>query len=360
MNNRCSCKNVFILVMTSLWLLPSCDSQDEELQIILQPNYPVAEYCPASIVLTCSPGEEFNFAGSSQDELMAEYYALASILKNNGIQVYDVRDYDSPSDEGFRNLFSFRDMHSMVYVRDPIVATARGIVVGKMKNPVRSKEPDLMVRRLHALAITPIYQLQGENACLEGGDFLPCGSTCFIGCGIRTNKEAINELMQADAFGVDTVVVVNDKGSNPREMHLDTYFNIIDRDLMTLTWNRYDAKPDDEDFLSVDVYVRPSGSQPYVLTISHQPLLGFLHAHGISVIRIDEVDSLLLGGNYLCIGPRHIIASESLTSAFYDAMSENSVKVERIPTTNLRTGKGGIHCATQVISRAGRNKDSIF
>ena len=337
------------LLVSALWLT-ACQHEDESAPVDFN-HYPVAEYHKARLVLVCEPGEEFRFEGSLREGIAAEHHALVNLLNRNGIETYNLRSSTSDSYHDAATGKTWSDLPSCVYVRDPLITTPRGLVIGKMKKAGRQGETNLEVHALHALGVSAIYRIQSEDAILEGGDYLPMGTFCLIGCGERTNLAAVKELMQADVLAVDTVVVVNDRSGNSLEMHLDTYLNAIDRDLMTLTIDRYDAKSEDDEFLSVDIYTRPSGSQPYVKTVSHQPLLSFLQAHGISVIRIGKVDASLLGGNYLCIGPRHIIASESLTATFYDAMSENGVKVERIPTNNLRTGKGGIHCATQVISR---------
>ena len=353
MKIRYSCLLVLVVCLCA------CEHDDEDAQQIIIRSYPAEEYQQALFTLVCEPGDEFRFAGSSKEGVTAEHHALVNLLKRNGIETYDLRSAASDGHDDATTGIDWSAFPSCVYVRDPLIATPRGLVIGKMRNKGRQGETELTVHALHNSGLSAIYRIQSDKAILEGGDYLPMGTYCLIGCGERTNMAAVEELMQADVLGVDTVVVVNDRSGNSREMHLDTYLNAIDRDLMTLTADRYDADAEDEDFLSVDIYARPPGSQPYVLTVSRQPLLGFLNAHGISIIRIGNVDSFLLGGNYLCIGPRHIIASENLTPAFYDAMSENNVKVETIPTDNLRTGKGGIHCATQVISRAEETRNLI-
>ena len=47
-------------------------------------------------------------------------------------------------------------------------------------------------------------------------------------------------------------------------MHLDTYFNVIDKDLCTMCYNRYDAKDiNDINYLTMDMYVRPSATAEY-------------------------------------------------------------------------------------------------
>ncbi len=330
--------------LACLFCMTSCDSHDDDGYITVL-TFPTAEYGFARTVLMCEPGEEFDFAGSSKAEVQSEHRALANRLRQEGIEVLEMR----PSVR--ESTATHSDSHSIVYVRDPILCTPCGLVAGKMCNELRSEEPELVCACLCKYGQMPVYRIQSEGAILEGGDYLPMGTFCLIGCGVRTNLTAIKELMQADVLGVDTVVVVNDRSGNMREMHLDTYLNAIDQDLMTLTCERYDAGEEDEEFLSVDVYVRQHGSRPYTKAFSGQPLLTFLNGRGIHIIRISEFDTLMLGGNYLCIGPRHIIASEGLSAEFYNTLTEYGVKTDVTPTVNIRTGKGGIHCVTQVISR---------
>lgn len=337
-------RKLSLYFLAFLFCMTSCDHHDDDRHISVSPFH-TAEYGFARTVLMCEPGEEFDFAGSSKVGVLSEHRELASKLRQVGIEVLEMRPSIDES-PGTQNIG-----HSIVYVRDPIICSPCGLVVGRMSNKMRSTEPELACAFLRKYGQEPVYRIQSEESVLEGGDYLPMGSFCLIGCGKRTNMAAVRELMQADVLGADTVAVVNDRSGTPREMHLDTYLNAIDHDLMTLTCDRYDAAEGDEDFLTADVYVRRHGTHQYVQAVSNQPLLTFLNARGIHVVRINKIDALMLGGNYLCIAPRHIIASEGLTAEFYHALTELGVQIDTTPTDNLRTGKGGIRCATQVIAR---------
>lgn len=47
---------------------------------------------------------------------------------------------------------------------------------------------------------------------LEGGDFFPAGKDlCFIGVGLRSNAEAVEQLLREDLFGTTRVAVVRDE-----------------------------------------------------------------------------------------------------------------------------------------------------
>ena len=46
---------------------------------------------------------------------------------------------------------------------------------------------------------------------LEGGDFCPASADlCFVGVGLRSNMEAVSQLMDQDLFGCRRVAVVRD------------------------------------------------------------------------------------------------------------------------------------------------------
>lgn len=114
----------------------------------------------------------------------------------------------------------------------------------------------------------PIVAELPKICMLEGGDYVPAGKIiawiilsieiavflklkrirsvnnfCFylgdisyIGCGIRTNQEAIDYLMEKDLFGSHKVAVVKDLFDRCQDrMHLDTYFNIVDNKTCVLS-----------------------------------------------------------------------------------------------------------------------------
>ena len=337
-------RKLSLFLLVCLFCMASCNGYDDDGQVGAL-AFPKAEYGFARTVLMCEPGEEFDFAGSSKDGALSEHRALANILRQEGIEVLEMR----PSVREYLGAQS-RD-RSIVYVRDPILCTPSSLVVGRMSNELRSAEPEQALAFLRKFGQMPVYRIHSEGAVLEGGDYFPFGNLCFIGCGLRTNQEAVDELMKADVLGADSIVVIRDRWHQQREMHLDTYLNIIDRDLMTLTCDRFDATPDDGAFLTADVYVRRAGFGNYDKVLADTPLLGFLQGLGVEVLRIGKYDTATLGGNFLCIAPRHIIASDDLSEAFVETLRRHRVAVESSPAGNLRTGGGSIHCATQVISR---------
>ena len=155
--------------------------------------------------------------------------------------------------------------------------------------------------------------------------------------------------MDADAFGHDTNAVVNDHKWWQMQMHLDTYFNIIDKDLCTLVESRYYAKEGEPEWVTVDLYTRESGEKEYTLTRKDVPFVEFLKERGFTIIPINEKDELHYANNFLTIAPRHIMAVGNQSEELQRNLKNHGVKVEWIPLETLIKGYGAAHCMTQVI-----------
>jgi len=66
----------------------------------------------------------------------------------------------------------------------------------------------------------------------------------FICEGLRSNKEAISQLLDNNLFEKEYVVVVKDKWKDQQQMHLDTFFNILSKDKVLLADNRINPPND--------------------------------------------------------------------------------------------------------------------
>ena len=132
-------------------------------------------------------------------------------------------------------------------------------------------------------------------------------------------------------------------------MHLDTYFNCIDRDLVTLSANRYKAGADSSQYLTVDVYERLDGKN-YVRTVEGASFVDYLeNTLKVKVIPISRPDELNYANNFLTIGPRRIMAVAGQSEELQKAFADNGVNVTWIPLPNLTRGYGAAHCMTQIL-----------
>ena len=262
-----------------------------------------------------------------------------------------VKLYNSGNNTGFEAVYTHSPLMNLYFTRDQSITTPRGHIISKMNSVQRAAETQIVSLCYELMGVEPILSITGDGR-LEGGDYLRGGTISYIGCGMRTNIEAIKQIMNADAFGHDTVAVVNDHKWWQLQMHLDTYFNIIDKDLCTLVESRYYAKKGDPEWVTVDLYTRKPGAKEYALTQKEIPFVEFLKKRGFKIIPIKPEDELHYANNFLTIAPRHIMAVGNQSEELQKALSENGVKVEWIPLETLIKGYGAAHCMTQVIKVA--------
>ena len=260
--------------------------------------------------------------------------------------------YKTGTNTGYEAQYVQNPLMNLYFTRDQSITTPRGHVICNMNSLQREPEADIISLCYAHLGLKPILRIQDEGR-LEGGDYLPAGTLSFIGCGMRTNDEGIRQLMDADAFGHDTVVVVRDHKFWQMQMHLDTYFNIIDNDLCTLTSSRLNAQKDDPEYVTCDLWVRAPGTKKYTLLQKERSFVEFLQDR-FEIIPIDSEDEMHYANNFLTIAPRHIMAVGGQSKALQQRFAIAGVKVEWIPLESLIDGYGAAHCMTQVIKRQTR------
>ena len=259
-----------------------------------------------------------------------------------------VKLYNTANNTGVEAVYTHSPLMNLYFTRDQSITTPRGHIIAQMNSTQRADETQIVALCYEQLGVKPILTITGDGR-LEGGDYLRGGTISYIGCGMRTNLDAIEQIMRADAFGHDTVAVVNDHKWWQMQMHLDTYFNIIDKDLCTLVESRYQAKEGDPEWVTVDLYTRKPGEKDYTLSQREIPFVEFLEQRGFSIIPIKLEDELHYANNFLTIAPRHIMAVGNQSRELQRALAKHGVKVEWIPLETLIKGYGAAHCMTQVI-----------
>ena len=251
---------------------------------------------------------------------------------------------------GYEAQYIQNPLMNLYFTRDQSITTPRGHIICNMSSKQRAPETEIINLCYEHLGLKPILHVAGDGR-LEGGDYIPAGNISLIGCGMRTNDEGIRQLIEADAFGHDTVVVVRDHKLWQMQMHLDTHFNIIDKDLCTMVSSRLNAHPGDPEYNTCDIWARKPGTKEYALWKQDQPFVEYIRGRGFQIIPIDYDDEMHYANNFLTIAPRHIMAvggqSEELQQRFRDA----GVNVEWIPLESLIDGYGAAHCMTQVLQR---------
>ena len=372
---------IIMLFLVLIGIMGCSDDTNEtvgERIVPIEVSSPQAEYDPAKIILMHTPGNEM--VGSygrtkyfDVEAMQEEHLQYMNCLRGNGIQVYELTDVlemmpmnalRAIAQKMFTQDVSGLDKKALIrymiekpplkglyFTRDQSISTPRGQIICKMTLPHRKYEPDLIKLSYQYLGNRVIYTISGEDARMEGGDYLPFGTLSFIGEGLRTNRAAILELLDADVVGHDTIVVVKDALHDSKEMHLDTYFNIIDKDLVTMSASRLAAQAGESNYVGIEMYAREPGTRPYHELETDESLVTFLQKRGVTIIPVASADQERFACNFLCIAPRHIIARQGLSSDFADQMEAHDVQVEWVKLDELVEGTGAAHCMTQVISR---------
>ena len=261
-----------------------------------------------------------------------------------------VRLTKTDNNTGYEAQYIQNPLMNLYFTRDQSITTPRGHVICNMNSSQRAPETNIIEMCYRYMGLNPILRISGEGR-LEGGDYIPAGNVSFIGCGMRTNDEGIRQLMEADAFGHDTVVVVRDHKLWQKQMHLDTHFNIIDKDLCTMVSSRLNAKPGDPEYNTCDIWVRKPGTLKYSLWKKDLSFVQYIRGRGFDIIPIDVDDEEHYANNFLTIAPRHIMVVGGQSAALQKRFSDAGVHVEWVPLDNLIDGYGAAHCMTQVLRR---------
>jgi arginine deiminase len=254
---------------------------------------------------------------------------------------------------GFVATYEANPIMNLYFMRDQMITTAKGIVLGKMSSEQRAPETEVVKLALSNLGphgIKPILEVSGDGR-LEGGDFIPAGDTAFIGEGLRTNAAAIRQMLDAQVFGSRWVVVVKEKWHNQEQMHLDTYFNIADKNLAMLVQSRVDAagRQSGDKLLKCDVYELKDGKyQPIGTDLD---FVSYLKQKGFQIVPVPDEDQKRYGVNFLTTAPRTIAAVAGQSPEYQRRLEKAGVKVSWMDFSNLRRGYGAAHCMTQVFRR---------
>ena len=190
-----------------------------------------------------------------------------------------VRLFPTDNNTGVEAEYIHHPLMNLYFTRDQSITTPRGHILCRMNSAQRAPETEIIDLCYRHLGVEPVLRITGEGR-LEGGDYIPAGTIALIGCGMRTNEEGIRQIMEADAFGHDTIVVVHDHKRWQMQMHLDTHFNIIDRDLCTMVSSRLNARPGEPEFNTCDIYARAPGTNPYSLQQKEVPFVEYMRVVG--------------------------------------------------------------------------------
>jgi arginine deiminase len=241
---------------------------------------------------------------------------------------------------------------SPYYTRDPLITTREGVVITQLRLGKRRPENDIAAHVLESLGIAPIYRVTGDGT-LEGGDFIPCGDFVLQGQGLLTNAEGVRQCLAHRVYGQVEVAVVKDPRDNMDEMHLDTYFAMLDKNLAACVETRLSGPEEPE----VDVWQpqQPHGDgdgDKYDYKLARTMLFSaYLEEKGIHVIPFSKTEQDNFAANGLLIAPRKLIGVTRAGQPFEQRLRAAGVETHFIAFDALTGGYGGPHCSSQVILR---------
>lgn len=143
-----------------------------------------------------------------------------------------------------KNRYSLQPLHNFLFTRDASMSLWENILMGRMANKVREREPLILEKifKEHPFFNTSIHNVLRDtkntailnHATIEGGDLLVAREdVLIIGTGNRTSTQGIDfiiEMIKAMKTGLKHIIVQELPSEPESFIHLDMTFTFLDRD----------------------------------------------------------------------------------------------------------------------------------
>lgn len=209
------------------------------------------------------------------------------------------------------NITKRQPLSNLYFMRDQQFVTDSGIVLCRLAKPARRRET--IVTKFfweNVMGLSLLHEIE-DPGTIEGGEFIPMGKFALVGQGDRTNREAIDQLLNLE-FEFEELAVVHqpmhplipaDKPDPMINMHLDTYFNVASSTVV----------------VGCEMLIKEARVEIYhnegMGTFKKEPketnLYEYITSKGFEVINITTLEQMSYASNFLCIRDGHILAVES-------------------------------------------------
>lgn len=278
------------------------------------------------------------------ERVRAQHAGLCAALEKVGVQVRSV--YIPRFDDEYTYVPA-KDLANILFMRDAILTTPKGIVIGNFREPIRRHEFDIIHGTLDELGLQPIGNLSmshaRHDAFVEGGDFFSAEDTCIIATGSRTNYAGVRYMMEHNLFGTQRVIVVKFPPDVPDTMntiHLDCYFGMVGKKHVIL----WDAL---KDKLKIDIWEMDLPKCSYILKTKDVDFVEYLQdTMKMEMIYIDTDCQRAYGCNLLDLGNSIVLTQDPVVTRL---LQERGYDARFVAFDEIHKMYGGIRCATQVI-----------
>lgn len=244
------------------------------------------------------------------DRAIEEYDRLVELVAGEGVNIHFL-----PGGE-------WLTLDSL-YVRDAMVFSPDGMILGNMGKSSRRAEPEAAAAYLRDSGIAVRGAINGDGR-LEGGDVVWLDDrTVAVGQGYRTNGLGIRQFQELLGGGVEVKVVPLPHWKGPEDVfHLMSVISPLDHDL----------------------------------ALVHSPLMPapfreWLLGRGMRLVEVAPGELDTLGGNVLATAPRRavMVAGNPATRALLEA---EGVQVQEFEGREIAwKGSGGPTCLTRPLVR---------
>lgn len=292
---------------------------EEDLVVYWGGRWGCASECgPLKAVLLRRPGPEiegmddprpWRFASVMDPDLArAQHDAMADAYREAGAAVYYVEEMRP-------------DRPNAMFMRDNVFITPEGAIVARQAMDVRRGEEMYVAKALAGLGVPVLRTISGsgifEGACAMWVD----RETVILGTGNRCNAEGARQVREIlAAVGVREVIPFPIAYGHA---HIDGFINMLDRDLaLIFPWQ-----------VPHDVWRA-------------------LRDRGIQVLTCPSVREARENGavNFVAVGPRKIVAPKG-NPRTVALLRAHGVEVLEVDISELRKGRGSVHCMTVALAR---------